>query len=149
MNWWPKFWIFLPTISLATIQIFESNITVENITDASGLKYMNDEIKGTDYSDILWDNGLSACLRFKLNQAEIFVLILLEDPIQDLRIEVYVSKEKNALEITFGKTFKYFPWSEDEMVHAFLSINTWHHFCFAINTGDSVLYIFLVSAFYV
>ena len=127
-----------------SIVTYKSKISVENITGESGLKF-----KPNTFLNLSFTNEFSICYRFMLKQNK-HVALLEIGKSQELGFSLLIWIEKDEKTILEVKTshdhIVEFSWFTNDSEVNSISLNVWHHFCFAME--ESQLSLVLVCILY-
>ena len=118
-------------VRVKSLDIYESTVSVENITTESGLKFKPDRSRSLK---LLSNNGCSICFRFMLKQHKQVALLGIGQSKSEFEIEIFFEGDhKTILQVrTSNDRIEEFNMINIDFDEHPIFLNIWHHFCFAI-----------------
>ena len=118
-------------VRVKSLDIYESTVSVENITTESGLKFKPDRSRSLK---LLSNNGCSICFRFMLKQHKQVALLGIGQSKSEFEIEIFIEGDhKTILQVrTSNDRIEEFNMINIDFDEHPIFLNIWHHFCFAI-----------------
>ena len=118
-------------VRVKSLDIYESTVSVENITTESGLKFKPDTSRSLK---LLSNNGCSICFRFMLKQHKQVALLGIGQSKSEFEIEIFIEGDhKTILQVrTSNDRIEEFNMINIDFDEHPIFLNIWHHFCFAI-----------------
>ena len=125
-------------VTVESIVIYENTISVKKITGPSGLKFKPNASKNlTSIANM----GCSICFRFRLKQHEHVALLNIGQSNAKFEMEIYIERDdKTIIQVrTSNDHVEEFNWFTYELDVTQVSLNVWHHFCFAIQKSEILI----------
>ena len=118
-------------VRVKSLDIYESTVSVENITTESGLKFKPDTSRSLK---LLSNNGCSICFCFMLKQHKQVALLGIGQSKSEFEIEIFIEGDhKTILQVrTSNDRIEEFNMINIDFDEHPIFLNIWHHFCFAI-----------------
>ena len=125
-------------VTVESIVIYENTISVKKITGPSGLKFKPNASKNLRS---IANMGCSICFRFRLKQHEHVALLNIGQSNAKFEMEIYIERDdKTIIQVrTSNDHVEEFNWFTYDSDVTQVSLNVWHHFCFAIQKSEILI----------
>ena len=125
-------------VTVESIVTYDNTISVQKITGPSGLKFKPNASKNlTSIANM----GCSICFRFRLKQHEHVALLNIGQSNAKFEMEIYIERDdKTIIQVrTSNDHVEEFNWFTYDSDVTQVSLNVWHHFCFAIQKSEILM----------